>query len=264
MKTSIYYFTGTGNCLDVARDIKNLLGETEVIFMPSLAGESSVKPHSERVGFIFPVYDYGLPIVVRDFLKRFDITGVKYSFAVATCNFLPGLALENADEILKEKGGRLNSGFIIRMPGNYLPMYGANSQKTQEKKFRQKTAKVSLIADHVRECRDEKLEKSRFIIDRILAPTMQKYIEKFPEMDKDFRVDDKCNGCSICKSVCAFDNIQLIDGKPYWKHNCQQCFACIHLCPKTSLQIGEKTMHKKRYKNPHITLADLINQTHSP
>lgn len=243
MKTTIYYFTATGNCLDVARDIQKSLGETNIVSISSLGNEDRMIASTDRIGLVFPVYYYGIPLVVRDFLKKLDATNVKYAFAVATCNFLPGLALEQVDNLLKEKGKKLDAGFIIRMPGNYIVSFDANSQKTQEKKFREKNSKIKTIIDCIRDEKDYGIEKSKLMTDRILAPKMQKSIENFHTMDRNFWVDEKCNGCGTCKNVCAFNNIEMTDGKPQWQHQCQQCFACIQWCPKKSIQIGKKTVN---------------------
>jgi ferredoxin/flavodoxin len=259
MKTTIYYFTATGNCLDVAQNIQKSLEETELISIPALNNNKIVTPTSEKIGFVFPVYDYGIPLAVKDFLNKLNLCNVNYVFAVVTCNCFPGLALDRVDSILKEKEKKLNSGFVIKMPGNYIAMYGANSEKTQKKKFKQKDKKIITIIDCVRNCKDYGIEKSKFIIDRLLAPKLEKLIDNFPAQDSNFWVDNNCTGCGICSQVCAFDNIKIIDGKPQWHHKCQQCFACIHLCPKASLQIGKSSMNRKRYKNPNVSLQDIIN-----
>jgi ferredoxin/flavodoxin len=261
MKTIIYYFTATGNCLNVSRNIQKSLKDSELISIPSLSGQPAVKPEATRFGIVFPVYDYTIPLVIRDFIKKMDISYVSYIFAVCTCNFLPGLALEHIDDLLKEKGSKLNSGFIIRMPGNYISMYGANSIKTQEKKFRDSNKKIITITDYITKNKDYGLDKSKFIIDRLLAPKFQKSMESFYTMDKNFSVDNNCNHCGICQKVCAFDNILMVNSKPQWQHKCQQCFACIELCPKTSIQIGKATVNRKRYKNPEITLQDIIQSS---
>ncbi|AKN31374.1 4Fe-4S ferredoxin [Clostridium carboxidivorans P7] len=263
MKTTIYYFTATGNSLDVARSIEESLEETELISIPKLSNHEIVTPATKKVGFVFPVYDYSIPLVVKDFLSKLDLSNTSYIFAAVTCNFLPGLALDKVGSILKEKKKKLNSGFVIKMPGTYIAMYGANSEKTQIKKFKQKDKKVITIIDCIKNCKDHGIEKSKLIIDRLLAPKFEKSMDNFSTKDSSFCVDDNCIGCGICSKVCAFDNIKIIDGKPNWQHKCQQCFACIHLCPKTSIQIGKNTVNKKRYKNPNVSMQDIISANSS-
>ncbi|MCX7711585.1 MAG: EFR1 family ferrodoxin [Clostridia bacterium] len=261
MKTTLYYFTATGNCLDVARNIQKTVGDTDLLSIPPLVRQTSIVPETNCIGLVFPVYDYGVPLVVREFLDKLDVTNVAYVFAVITCNFLPGLALERVDELLKKKGKKLNSGFIIRMPGNYIVMYGANPGWMQRYKFNRGKKKVIKIAEFVNNRKDYGVEKSRAFIDRVLAPKMEKYIAEFNTRDEKFWIDERCNGCGICQKVCAFDNIRIVDGKPQWQHQCQQCFGCIHLCPKAAVQIGKSTEKKKRYRNPSVTLQDIIKSS---
>ena len=61
-------------------------------------------------------------------------------------------------------------------------------------------------------------------------------------MDKQFRVDDKCNQCGICGKVCPSENITMQEGKPVWNHHCEQCFACLQWCPKKAIQYGKRTV----------------------
>lgn len=55
MKTEIYYFTGTGNSLVVARDLtKELNGE--LIAIPSVMSKETINIDAEVIGIVFPVY----------------------------------------------------------------------------------------------------------------------------------------------------------------------------------------------------------------
>jgi flavodoxin len=57
MKTIIYYFTGTGNSLIVARKIAAVLGDCELIpFASQRTTRADIVPHAERVGIVCPVY----------------------------------------------------------------------------------------------------------------------------------------------------------------------------------------------------------------
>ena len=68
MKTKIFYFSGTGNSLSVARKIANGIGESEVIAIPNVINKIK-NIESETVGFVFPVYGWGLPRIIVDFIK---------------------------------------------------------------------------------------------------------------------------------------------------------------------------------------------------
>jgi ferredoxin/flavodoxin len=254
----IYYFSATGNSYDVARTLAGKLEDARLAPLVPLASGNPAAD-DETIGLIFPVYDWNMPLVVRDFLTRLDVSKAGYIFAVATCNFLPGQALERVKEILTSKGKRLGAGFIVRMPGTYLPFYGANSHGVQRRKFAKMSRKTDMIARIVRDRRERAIEKSHMMFDRLLGPNMEANMECFYEKDKMFAVSPECSGCGTCARVCCFNNIVMKDNRPQWLHKCQQCFACIHLCPKNCIEIGDKTQGRERYKNPAVSLKEIIS-----
>jgi NAD-dependent dihydropyrimidine dehydrogenase PreA subunit len=261
MKTTIYYFTGTGNSLEVAKDLGALLAAEEPQPIAALRDQETVTPEGETIGLVFPVYDWNMPAIVERFIKRLDLTGVNYIFAVATCNFLPGGALDRLDLLLRESGKKLSGGFVIRMPGNYLCLYGANSERIQRWKFRRKDAAVKRIAELVSSGREARIEHPGLLFDRLFAHKFYKEPNTINQCDQSFWVDpERCTRCGICQKVCPVQNIEYVNGTPQWLHGCEQCFACIQLCPKEAIQYGKNTEGRKRYKNPRITMADLYVQ----
>ncbi len=48
----------------------------------------------------------------------------------------------------------------------------------------------------------------------------------------------KCTGCGDCTTVCAFDAIELVNGKAAIKDNCTLCGACAEACPRQAIIIG--------------------------
>ncbi len=68
MKTKIFYFTGTGNSLLVAKDIANELGDVELISIPAVIS-GNINTDSPIIGIIFPVYIWGMPKMVVDFVN---------------------------------------------------------------------------------------------------------------------------------------------------------------------------------------------------
>ena len=100
MSTEIYYFSGTGNSLAVARDIAERTKGT-LISIPAVMDKQSTKTDAGDIGIIFPCYLaqlYGIPLIVERFVKRIEDVGSKYIFAVCTCG---GLESFNALPTLK-------------------------------------------------------------------------------------------------------------------------------------------------------------------
>lgn len=258
MKTQIFYFSGTGNSLVVARDLAKRLGDTE---LTDIARETTrnVETTAERIGIVFPVYMFGLPLIVGRFCKRFTVKGNPYIFAVATCGGTPGAALAHVGHALKERGLSLDAGFVVKMPGNYTPLYGAPPEAKQQELFGAEKTKVEEIAEAVAAGNTGILEKSNVVVNTLLSGFLYRAgAARIPMSDHKFRVDENCNGCGLCEKVCPVRNIRMAAGLPTWLHHCEQCLACLQWCPREAIQIGKSTVGRKRYHHPAVKAADFM------
>lgn len=131
MNTEIYYFSGTGNSLAVARDITEKI-HGKLISIPSVMDQQSIEIEADNIGIVFPCYLaqlYGVPLIVERFVRKLENIESKYIFAVCTCggfesvNALP--TLKNLSKIVKSMGGKLTAEFSIKLPMNNLtyPFY---------------------------------------------------------------------------------------------------------------------------------------------
>lgn len=257
-KNTIFYFSGTGNSLQVSKDIAARFDDMEVLSIPKIINNNEIKIQAETIGIIFPVYMWGLPLIVESFIKKLNINKSTYVFAVATFGGMPGNALKQVNDLMEDKDAKLNAGFIINMPGNYIVMYGAVSKDNQIKAFEKEKIKVEKMVEIIKEKEDYKYEKSKIVVDRIFGSIVYKRINKVHTMDKLFFSKDNCNGCGVCEKVCGVKNIEMKNGKPTWKNNCEQCMACIQYCPQEAIEYDKKTNGRKRYRNPNVSLQEMI------
>ncbi len=49
--------------------------------------------------------------------------------------------------------------------------------------------------------------------------------------------ESTCTGCSLCRSICLYDAIEIIDGIAKINKNCVFCGACIDVCKSDSIEI---------------------------
>lgn len=261
-QNTILYFSGTGNSLQVAKDINNEIVDFKLCNISSIIMEKRIKIEGNMFGIIFPVIYARLPLILERVLEKLEINKDAYVFAIATYGGAPAEVLIKLRKILKRKDIVLNSGFLIHMPGNNIFAYGASSIKKQNKIFQIEKKKVKKIAHIIRERKDYKCELSKIVIDilidRVFIKTTDKIMKNLNLRDKDFWVNDNCNSCRLCERICPVNNIEINTDKPRWKHNCEQCAACIQYCPKQAIQWGKKTIKRKRYRNPNINLIELI------
>ncbi|WP_370804578.1 EFR1 family ferrodoxin [Enterocloster clostridioformis] len=65
-------------------------------------------------------------------------------------------------------------------------------------------------------------------------------IKKAGLTDMGYQISNSCISCGKCKMICPAKNIEIINGFPSFQHRCQQCMACIQLCPQNALIIRIK------------------------
>jgi ferredoxin len=257
MHTVIYYFTGTGNSLETARLLGQKLGNTRLVSIASLQKENAVICEAEQIGLVFPVYMFGLPLIVRNFAQKLRASQAgAYIFSVATYGGTIGAANLQLQKILRQNGLDLRGGFGLKMPGNYTVLYGAPAHKTLAKMIAQAGAQTNRLAERI--LRQEKtLAKSNFFTRPLGQWFYNKVMPNISLADKNFQVKDSCTSCGICARLCPTNNIYLQNGKPNWLHRCEQCLACLQWCPAEAIQYGKKTAGRRRYHHPAINVLDL-------
>lgn len=258
MKSRIYYFSGTGNSLKIARDIAEGLGNADLA--PVTEGLAHPPGRdADRIGIVFPVYMFRPPRIVMDFARALRTEATV--FAVATFGGDAGDAYARIRRQLRAAGTRLSAAFGVCMPSNYAPYGGAIPREEQEAMFAAARAKVREIVAAV-EAGTPHFEADGGFFSTKIHPGILYRLgwAMIPQMDKEFRAEESCNGCGTCVRVCPVRNVTLQDGRPVWRHGCQQCFACLQWCPKSAIQYGTKTQGLQRYHHPEVSAKDIATQ----
>lgn len=260
IRTKLFYFSGTGNSLKVARNLAGELGGAEVIPVSmAIGGEADID--AECIGLVFPVYAWGLPLIVAEFCRKFVVRQSAYIFAVATYGGFPAGALVQLKKLLKQKGLKLAAGFGVLMPGNYTPLYGAIPEDKQQEMFTEEKKRVQEIVEMVKIKKQGEIKSGNFLVNLILSGLIYRlFLFRVHGGDRFFRVNDKCDGCGICQKICPVVNIEMRSGKPAWQHKCEQCMACLQWCPQEAIQFGRKTEGRKRYRHPECVARDFMLQ----
>lgn len=257
MKTSLFYFSATGNCLAVAKDIAAKLPGTEIYSIPKVI-HRDIDGNADNIGLIFPVYFAGMPRIIVDFIGQLQFNQRKYLFAVCTCGVFPLGTLLQTQKQLQKKGLILDAGFSIPMPGNYIVKYGAFPVRKQKAMFAKEKAKIETVVKMIAGQQSGIIERNFSFINKIGDSIYQKIFPAFPTRDQNFTVSEKCNHCGICEKVCPVQNINMVDGKPEWQGNCEHCLACIQWCSEEAIQYGTLTLHRKRYHHPDVRVNELF------
>lgn len=254
-KNILYYFSGTGNCLQVAKKIAHVLGDCEIRSMANPSSKALETPH-DTIGFVYPTYFQGLPSVVNNFVSQLDFSQQKsaYIYAITTYGAFVGNGLSQMNELLKAQDATLHYGRTLVMFSNYIVMYKM-SDKKEEKQAKSMKNLAPILQD---------IQAKKENMDKLKNPNTlflrynQWRLEQIPDMDRDFTVSSDCISCGICQSVCPVKNITVEKGAiPLFNHHCEQCMACIQYCPKAAINYKDKTQNRGRYTNPSISWKEL-------
>jgi ferredoxin len=255
---TLYYFTGTGNSLAAARALAVELDDPALVPIARIWQQDQVRDDSQVVGFVFPLYFSGLPLIVRAFVEKLELGQPEYIFAVITRKSLfSGGAVWELSRLLRRKGHRLDGGFYVDMIGNYIPNYGLPIEEERKIILADAGLRIREIAKAIRNRR----RKRQFAPLDFLAPLLHRnFVNTVHESDENFRATDRCTSCGTCVQLCPVEDIHLVNGRPEWLHHCQQCLACLHFCPEEAIQYGEKTEERDRYHHPYTNVQDIIGQ----
>lgn len=258
MSSVIYYFSGTGNSLQVAKDLAKQLDSDELIPVAKLIERKNNRTAAEIVGFVFPVYCMGIPQIMVDFIKKIQIQNHPYIFCAVTYAGMSGSVIKQMKLILKEKGHTLSAAFKIVMPTNsILAKYPSPTEAQQQRLFQKEKKQMEKIG-HIIKNKTRKRFSMGF--NPFGNSEYQKFINTVNRADEGFWTNSLCKSCGVCEVVCPVSNIKMVNGKPQWQHHCQQCLACTHYCPTQSIQSGETSVGKKRYHHPSISMLEIAAQ----
>jgi len=259
MQTKLFYFSGTGNSLDIARRLSEKLDHADLVSIPKTMKTGDIK-FSEVTGIVSPIYMHHIPYMVVDFIKKMN--DVDYLFILFAGGGEPGDCFNTVRTLFKSQHLNLSSLFSVTMPSNYAP-FGYPSEESQKSDFEKAYRKLDEIVKVIKS-REPYVERSdtSFMRSKIYPGLLYKIGYKMIKtMDKYYYADQKCDGCGICEQVCPVGNIKILNGKPEWHSNCEQCFACLQWCPQKAIQFGKKTATIERYHNPNISVKAIIDSS---
>lgn len=264
-KRVVLYFTGTGNCLYVARQLAGKEGE--ILSIPQLMRKKQFEIEADEIGLVYPIYGHMPPYMVREFIKKAQLKA-EYKFAVLTYGMRKCNAVEIWDGISRKAGNVFDYIGTIVMVDNWLPNFDMNEQMKIDKHIPENLAKITSDLNNRRRWHEPVTQEEREQHEGFMSLSgLDPEVGFLMKADRSFRVTDDCIHCGICTYVCPRGNYQLTGQGVKMQGDCEFCFACIQNCPQRAIQFkknedgtwpdGSEKNPNARYRNENVSLMEL-------
>lgn len=252
----IFYFTGLGNTAFVAKKISEALND-RLSYIPT-ADPQTQKADGESIGFFFPIYSWGLPVNVLDFIKNLNDSFFQEIrsknlpvYMVCTYGDETGNAPEMLEKILNKRGCELKGVWGVQMPNTYvlLPGFDVDSSDVAERKLKRSLVEIDKIVNKIKEKKwGWDVHKGSFpsLRTKLIYPLFKKWGINPTK----WHFSSSCVRCGKCVKVCPTRNITLREDGPHWSNNCISCLACFHNCPYHAVEYRSITKKKGQYVCP--------------
>lgn len=184
----IFYFTATGNCLDIARRL-----DEDYRSIAQIKGENNYKAY--KIGIVAPTYAFDIPQNVKDFIQN-NTFETDYFYIICTYGNKTGGVEERVQRFMQEIGKKVNYINSILMVDNFLPGYDLAEQLKMDKKIDENLYKIK---EDIKNWVD--FVKVETETDRKDYEIMLSYNFDLKYMNK-YIVTENCIGCGICAKVC--------------------------------------------------------------
>lgn len=264
-KRVVLYFTGTGNCLYVARQLAGKEGE--ILSIPQLMRKKQFEIEADEIGLVYPIYGHMPPYMVREFIKKAQLKA-EYKFAVLTYGMRKCNAVEIWDGISRKAGNVFDYIGTIVMVDNWLPNFDMNDQMKIDKHIPENLAKITSDLSNRRRWHEPVTQEEREQHEGFMNLSgLDPEVGFLMKADRSFRVTDDCILCGICTYVCPRGNYELTGQGVKMQGDCEFCFACIQNCPQRAIQFkknedgtwpdGSEKNPNARYRNENVSLMEL-------
>ncbi|PKL35357.1 MAG: (4Fe-4S)-binding protein [Spirochaetae bacterium HGW-Spirochaetae-1] len=257
---TIYYWSGTGNSLRIARWAGEKAHETgsDVLICPigeAEPGREIPDNNDFLLTMVMPVHGFTAPWAMIRFALRLPRRNHTAALVMATRGgswpgfYLRGLSASTTfliALIMRMKGYAIQGIVSIDMPQNWTAVFPGLSNTHNNRFFEKARAKTGYFMDNILTGRrhiftgDNLFE---FIGGLALLPVSFLYLilGRF-YIAKMFFASEKCNACGICAGNCPHNAIimkgSMKSRRPYWTFSCESCGRCINYCPLQAVESG--------------------------
>ena len=250
----VFYFSATGNSLYVAKHL-----DTEVCSIPQEMKKAGRHYKADKIGIVCPLFEFEAPDYVKEFIRS-SVFVTEYFYMVITYGMHHGGVAERTAAFLERIGRPADYINTIIMHDNAIIVFDMDEQRKLEAGKNVDGHIAALKADidaRRRMIQPAPAEETEFYQGYLAMKRERGPMYTFPL----YSVTEACIGCGTCTKVCPRGCIRLEDKRPVYDYTrCINCMACAQACPKVAIKLAcvEEPNPNARYRNPNITLAELI------
>ena len=248
MDMVMFYFSATGNSKYIAELFSRKMNasfysiEDEVDFAKVIAS-------AEVVGFCYPIFGSRVPRLMREFVDT-HMQSLKNKKAIIFCTQMGGSG--DGARVLTDLFPRDHAEVIYAehflMPNNvcnlfFLPLPG---EKMKQWYLSKSQKKMQVVCENIKNGIVKKRgfnpgSRALGLIQGVFYPGLEKRAQKKVWINED------CNQCNLCVSICPVGNFVSESGKIKTKNNCMICYRCINKCPQKAISVFMRRKVKRQY-----------------
>lgn len=252
----IIYFSATGNCQYVSKQIAKEINDT-AHSMIDYEIDDICLDKNESLGIVIPTYFWGLPTIVDEYLSKINITSKDenpYIFIVTTYGTTPGYSASFVEEHINRCGYTVNLSVSVKMVDTWTVIFNLSDKEKIVKQTTNSDKKIKKIITRIKNKNEGNYVERK--MPKFLANIAQLWYDKSRKTEN-LSVNSTCIQCMKCVNNCPIHAIEFKNNTISWNTEyCVMCLRCLHSCPEFSIQYNNKTQKHGQYINPYIKNLD--------
>lgn len=236
---SIYYFSGTGNTLLIARKIKKSFEEQNYeVTLKSITEYSALDLESDRhLGIVVPVAIQSTFPIVWDFIDNLPEGNGRKVFFADTMESFSGGIIGPMKKKLEAKDYSCIGAKEFKMGSSMQ----TSKKKAEMGKEKNKSSLLE-VEEYVHSLINESAQWKRIPVLSDAMRMISKDRSIWTKNSENINVDEeRCIKCRVCEKNCPVGAIHLVEHHiKIQNEKCISCMRCVNYCPKNAFKLGGK------------------------